>query len=282
MHIISTQNKQDKFSWRIFLKHIFKDHIFENSATLSYYFLFSIFPLAMFISASFSALHISAENVRLWGNLIPEHILSILESYLEEITRGDTFTLISTGILLTLYSMGKAIQTMKRKFRLAYQSSPKIPFITEWIISLTFVFLMMVSFYATLIVIVSGNYIISWVIAIFPFLSDLLPSIQIIGIFAVTLYLFFVLMGIYYILPGVKQKKRDILPGTLFAMISWVFMSWLFSFYVEKMSSYTPLYGSLGTIIALLTWLFLVNLILLLGARINSYLYLRSNGKLHD
>jgi len=89
-------------------------------------------------------------------------------------------------------------------------------------------------------------------------------------------------MGIYYILPGVKQKKRDILPGTLFAMISWVFMSWLFSFYVEKMSSYTPLYGSLGTIIALLTWLFLVNLILLLGARINSYLYLRSNGKLHD
>lgn len=256
-----------------FFSHLFRDHLFESSATLSYYFLFSVFPLAIFVSAAFSTLNISPESLTYLFRIIPEQIVRLFQAYLTEISLGNTPTLIVVGIVLTLYSMSKALQTMKRKFRLAYDISPKIPFFKEWIITLIFVVLVLLSFYATLILIVAGNQIIGWLEIYLPQVTKLRPLLQLLRYPAVTAYLAFVLFGIYYLLPGIKQKMLNVLPGTLFSLAGWIVMSWLFSYYFSHFASYTTLYGSLGTIIALLTWLFFVNTILLLGAYINAYFY---------
>jgi membrane protein len=281
MQIIKTEQSK-KFSALPFFQHVFKNQIFESAASLSYYFLFSVFPLTIFISAAFSTLHISKDNLSFLSGIIPNQILSIIKAYLSEISLGNTATLIATGIFLTIWSMGKAIQTMKCKFRLAYGINPKIHFIKEWIISLVFVFLLLVSFYASLILLVSGNQILNWLITLIPSLADDTTWINSLRLFTVSAYLAFALFGLYYILPGINQKKRYVLPGTLFSLISWVLMSWLFSNYLDKIGNLPTLYGSLGAIIALLIWLYFVNLILLIGASINSFLYLNRTGKFHE
>jgi membrane protein len=281
MHIIKTGHKNNS-SLKSFFLHIFQDHLFENAATLSYYFLFSVFPMAIFVSAAFSNLNISTESLSYLSRIIPEQILSLFQSYLKETTLGNTPTLIFVGSLLTIYSVGKVIQTMKRKFRLSYKVDPQISFVKEWCVSLVFVVLFLVSFYATLILIVIGNNIIHWLSLILPGIGNILPFVHFIRYATVAAYLGFVLFGLYYILPGVKQKILFIFPGTIFALLGWIVMSWLFSFYFNRINDYTSLYGSLSTIIALLTWLFLLNTILLLGARINSYIYLLDSGKNHD
>lgn len=276
MQVIKTKSNHN-FAWKSFFGHLFKDHIFESSATLSYYFLFSIFPLAIFISACFSTLGITPKDLADLSGFIPEDILSILEQYLLEISLGNTPTLILIGVLLTLSSMGKAIQTMKRKIRLSYGVHKKSRGIFEWIVSFVFVLLILVSFYATLILIVAGNYIFQWLLSFLPFIKGALPSFSIIRLLGVTCFLFFFLLGLYYVLPGIKQKMQNVIPGTLFALIGWVAMSYVFSFYLDHFASFSAIYGSLGAIIALLSWLFLVNFILLLGGRINSYFYLIQN-----
>ncbi len=278
MKIIRTEKSTEQKK-APFISHILKDHLFESAATLSYYFLFSVFPLAIFVSAAFSTLHISPESLTYLFRIIPEQIVSLFQTYLQEISLGNTPGLITIGILLTLYSMSKALQTMKRKFRIAYQISPKNPWIKEWIITLVFVFLILLSFYATLILLVAGNSIIRWLEATLPQIEGLRPLLQFLRYPAVAAYLAFVLLGIYYLLPGIKQRILHILPGTLFSLSGWIIMSWLFSFYFSHFATYATLYGSLGTIIALLTWLFLVNTILLLGAYINSYFYLKQSEK---
>ena len=171
---------------------------------------------------------------------------------------------------------------MKTKFRLAYQTNPKIHFMKEWMISLVFVFLLLLSFYASLILLVSGNQILKWLITLIPSLADDTTWINTLRLLAVSAYLFFALFGIYYILPGIKQKKRHVIPGTLFSLLSWVLMSWLFSYYLDKIETFSSLYGSLSAIIALLIWLYLVNLILLIGAYINSFLHLKRTGKFYE
>ncbi len=276
MYIIKTGTEKHNSGFRYFCEHIFKDHVLESAATLSYYFLFSVFPLTILISASFSTLNISQNGLQSLNNFIPNHILRILESYLEEISQGNTASLILVGIALTLYSMGKVIQTMKRKFRLAYGVRPKLPFLSEWFVSLIFVLLVMLSFYAMLIVIVAGNYLFRGIVYLLPFLSDTLPTFQALRLLGVAAYLFFVLLGLYYVLPGIRQKVKMVLPGTAFALSAWVLLSYLFSYFVENFSNFTSLYGSLGAIIALLTWLYFINLILLGGAYINAYLYRKS------
>ena len=276
MHVIKTQSK-NRFALKHFFGHLFKDHILESSATLSYYFLFSVFPLAIFISACFSTLGLTPKDLADLSGFIPEDILSIIDQYLLEISLGNTPTLIAIGILLTLSSMGKAIQTMKRKIRLSYGVYKKSKGLFEWVVSFVFVLLILVSFYATLILIVAGNYIFQWLLSFIPFLKNALPSFSVIRLLGVTGFLFFFLLGLYYVLPGIKQKMINVIPGTLFALVGWVAMSYVFSFYLDHFANFSAIYGSLGAIIALLTWLFLLNFILLLGGRINSYFYLMQN-----
>lgn len=275
MHVIKTDQKKESF-WKIFFKQLSSNHIFESSATLSYYFLFSVFPLIIFISAAFSMLHISPDQLTYLSRIIPEQIVNVFQGYLREITLGNTPTLIIIGSLLTLYSLGKALQTMKRKFRFAYGADPQISWFKEWVVTMIFVFLILFSFYATLILIVTGNNILNNLVSIFPSIGRTRGFIQLFRYAAVTAYLAFVLYGLYYVLPGIKQKARFILPGTFFSLAGWMLISWLFSIYFSYFSNITSLYGSLGTIIALLTWLYLINTVLLVGVNINSYIYKKS------
>ncbi len=281
MQIIRTERRKDP-SKSSFLNHLLKNHIFESAATLSYYFLFSVFPLIIFICTAFSSLNISPEKLSYLGRIVPEQILNILQNYLNEISLGNTPTLMLIGILLTFYSIGKALQTMKRKFRAAYGANPKISWLKEWVVTFVFIFLILLSFYASLILIVAGNYIFKFLLQLFPILEEFNGLLRVIRYASVTAFLAFVLFGLYFILPGVKQKKRFVLPGTLFSLAAWILMSWLFSFYFTFFGNYATLYGSLGTIIALLTWLFTINLIVLLGAHINSFIYLQNTERSYD
>lgn len=282
MQIIRTKSKNKQAALRNFFKHLTKGQLFENAATLSYYFLFSAFPLAIFCSAIFSTLHISQESVAYLNNIIPSEILNIFSAYLREISLGNTFSLMVIGIVLTLYSMGRAIQVLKRRIRRSYGIDPKNPTGREWLISFIFVFLILLSLYASLILIVAGNQILIWIIDLFPALSEALPSFQFLRTIIVAMYLFFVILGIYFVLPGFKQKVSDVLPGTLFALVAWVLTTFLFSYYVDRVADFSALYGSLGAIIALLTWLYFINFILLTGANINSYIYHRRREPKYD
>lgn len=282
MHIIKTKSNSKISSLKNIFKLLFKGQLFESAATLSYYFLFSAFPLAIFCSAAFSTLHISEDSISYLSNIIPTGILNIFSAYLREISLGNTLTLIAIGIVLTLYSMGKVIRVLKRKIRKAYKIDPKNRFSHEWLVSLIFVVLILVSFYASLILIVAGNQILSWITSIFPKFLEFLPSFNVLRMLVIAMYLFFVLLGIYYVLPGFKQSVRDVLPGALFAMTAWVLCSYLFSYYVDQVSDFSALYGSLGTIIALLTWLYLINIILLMGANINSNIFLKRRDPCYD
>ena len=76
---------------------------------------------------------------------------------------------------------------------------------------------------------------------------------------------------LYWACPNVKQPGFPwVTPGGLFAVVLWLVASALFALYVAKFSSYNKTYGSLGGVIVFLTWLWITNIIVLLGAELNS------------
>lgn len=280
MEIIKTESKKkERFA---FLKLLVSDLVFESSASLSYYFLFSVFPFALFFSAVLATLNVNPESViRVLGGLIPQRVLSLFVSYLGEISLGNSATLIFIGLILTIYSMSKAIQTMKRKVRRAYRSHPKTNAAAEWIVSLTFVVLMLVALYATLILIVTGNHILRFLQNFFGFSDAIFGLLQVVRSLIAGLFVFFILFGIYFLFPGVKLRVAEVLPGTASSMILWVLMSYLFSFYLNAVNGFSGFYGSLGTIIALLLWLYILNFIILIGAYLNASIYHKRIRKTH-
>jgi membrane protein len=59
-------------------------------------------------------------------------------------------------------------------------------------------------------------------------------------------------------------------PGTLFAVVTFVSASYLLSLYIRYAPSYNAIYGSLGAVIVLMLWLYLMGLITYIGGEINS------------
>lgn len=76
---------------------------------------------------------------------------------------------------------------------------------------------------------------------------------------------------LYRFAPSREQARWSwITPGSLFAAVSWLLLTLIFSFYVTSVTDYNVTYGSLGTIIILLTWIYLSAYALIFGAELNS------------
>ncbi|HEY8591299.1 MAG TPA: YihY/virulence factor BrkB family protein [Sphingomicrobium sp.] len=69
-----------------------------------------------------------------------------------------------------------------------------------------------------------------------------------------------------------KAQWKWITPGTLFAALTWVLLTFGFGFYVSHFGNYNKTYGSLATVVILNTWIYLSAYVFLFGAELNSEL----------
>lgn len=58
--------------------------------------------------------------------------------------------------------------------------------------------------------------------------------------------------------------------GSVFAAVTWIIASFLFSWYVTSFANYNATYGSLGAVIGLMIWLWISTIVVLLGAELNA------------
>lgn len=83
----------------------------------------------------------------------------------------------------------------------------------------------------------------------------------------------------YYILPDLRGnesfKRKSALPGTVFFTTFWLVGSWGFSIYVNNLSTYNLVYGTIGAFFILMVWLYYTSILLLIGGEINSQVYNR-------
>lgn len=64
--------------------------------------------------------------------------------------------------------------------------------------------------------------------------------------------------------------------GAVLATVSWVALSFGFSFYVANFGNYNQVYGSIGAVIAMLIWLWITSFLVLFGAAINAQIEMRT------
>ena len=61
-------------------------------------------------------------------------------------------------------------------------------------------------------------------------------------------------------------------PGSIFAAVTWIAASLLFSWYTAHFGSYNKTYGSLGAAVGFMTWIWISTMVILIGAKINAEL----------
>ena len=105
-------------------------------------------------------------------------------------------------------------------------------------------------------------------------LPEAAPSLVIVG--KVLGYLLLALLAaaiasvLYRFGPSREDAKwRWITPGSLFAALTWLLLTWAFGIYVGRFTNYHA-YGSLGAVVALLSWMYLSAYAFIFGAELNS------------
>ncbi|MFT8515530.1 MAG: YihY/virulence factor BrkB family protein [Acetobacter persici] len=72
---------------------------------------------------------------------------------------------------------------------------------------------------------------------------------------------------------------RWVIPGALFATITWVIVAFGFSYYVAHIASYNATYGPLGAVIASMMWFFVSAWVVLMGAELNAEMEIYARGE---
>lgn len=261
---------------RRFVKEFQEDTVTDCAAQLSYYFLFSLFPLLFFLvtlAAYLPFAHGAVEAmVARIAPLVPGDAMALVEQHLRSLVNQPRPKLLTVGLAVALWSASRGVDALRKALNLAYDVTESRPFwktqVVAMLMTLVGTLLIPVSFTVFLL----GGRLGEW----------LAEKLQVVEAFYLiwswlrwpfTASLVMLMLALcYYVLPDVKQRFKYITPGSVLGTALWLASTWGFTQYVEHFGKYNVTYGSIGGVVVLLLWLYLTGLIFILGGELNAIL----------
>ena len=207
------------------------------------------------------------------SSVMPKSAVTLLGQTLTRTTQthGGGVIMIVVGVVLALWSLSGAMQTVMWATNIAYGRDETRNFAKKRLIALVMIVCAVAAFALVFCLLILGPHMTTWIgsaignttlvtwvwwIAQWPILI-----LGLLAAFAITLYL----------APDVTPSRWTFVsPGAVFAILVWLIASAGFAFYTSQFASYNKAWGSLAAVIIMLTWLWLSSLALLLGAEINA------------
>ena len=265
---------------RLAIQNAITHDVGKSAAALTYYMLFALFPLLIFISNLVGLLDLNVASITAaLLPIMPDDVVYLLESYLNHITDNSSEVLLWFSLVFTVWFPMRAVKGLMDDVRLAYglgkPAKPVLYTIRQLVFTVVFLVFIVILF---LLAILGRRFVttaIAWlgfnqVLEIPPFLLNLWQYLR----FALLAAIIFAVVGMLYaIAQDRKQGVKTIMPGVLLSMISWLAVSIGFSVYVENFANYSVIYGTLGAVIVLLIWLCMTSFILIMGAEWNAALF---------
>ena len=84
------------------------------------------------------------------------------------------------------------------------------------------------------------------------------------------LVIFFLIKIIYTIAPDRRLPSSYTTKGSLFTTFGFVIVTYIYSFYVNKVAHYDLVYGGLAHFVVLMIWFYLIAYIVTIGIAINA------------
>lgn len=259
-----------------FIVKVNNDDVFALAAQLAYNLILSFFPFLIFIInlIAFSPLD-SLNIISALGTLLPDNVLSLIATTLDEIVGTQNVGLLGVSIVLTIWSASSGFRGVVKGLNKAYNIRERRNLMKMLMISMFFTLALSMVIVLALAALVFGNLIEEYLMVILPFKSVVNLLWNLIRYIAVIVIMVFVFALLYRYTPAEKIPWKEVIPGAIFSSLGWIVISLIFSFYVDNIANYSRLYGSLGAVFALMIWLYITSFILLIGAEINSVLSTR-------
>ena len=245
----------------------------EAAASMSYYALFSLFPLllVLVVIGSFviqreqafdEVVRLISEAIPISQDLIRVNIRQVLD------LRGPVGAI---GLLGAWWSSTGFFTTLVRNVNRAWpQARPHSLFrrrlIAVGMVGTVIALLLLSLFSTTLLSVLPRFFAPVWAdMAIYRTILWSVLSLTVPWFF--TLAMFY---AIYHWVPNTRVSRREALVGAVVAAVAWEVAKRGFAYYVGSgLANYDLVYGSLGAVVALLFWIYLGSWVTLFGAHIS-------------
>jgi membrane protein len=251
----------------------FKNHGLKNAAALSYYAVFSVFPLTLLLSVGVSAvLGPAVAQEQIYQGLalfVPEEtqVLNLIQESLQQAMAQST----GFGIIALISLMWSALglfSNLTSSLDRIFQVPASRSMFKERLLAF--------SMTLALILLVVASFITSGVLRLLDAFLLTSPNIWIrIGVFFLPFGLnivIFVLLFRY--VPSRHVSWDAVWPASILGSVMLEFAKSLFTTYISELANYQFVYGSIATVIVLMVWAYLTTSILLINAEICSHLNL--------
>ena len=251
----------------------------KSAAALTYYLLFAMFPILVFINSLLGMLNwnvTAVSNVLL--PVLPREVVSMLEAYLTYIRGESSSVLLWFSLAFSGWFPLRAVRSLTNDVRLAYQLGKPANPVGYALRQMVFTLVFLVIVTLTLLLCVLGGRFLSAAAGWLKLGQRLrIPASglnlwQYFRFLLLGALMFLILVLLYTVAQDKRPPIRTLLPGITLSLVSWLVISMGFSLYVENFGKYSIIYGALGTVIVLLIWLYMTSFLLILGAEFNAAL----------
>jgi membrane protein len=260
------------------IRSAFANNVTNHAAAVAYYGFLAI-PSALLVAVGAFSVFAgpSAVNTILdhLSTVMPESAVDLLGQSLTRTTQAQSggLVMIGVGILLALWTLSGAVQTVMWALNAAYECEETRGFFKKRLIALALIACVGTSVVLVFLLLILGPHVSTWVgsalgdtaVVTWVWWTAEWPILLIglLTMFAIVLYL----------APSIVLPKWQLItPGAVFAVAVWLAASGLFAVYTSNFASYNKAWGSLAAVIIMLTWLWISSLALLVGGEINAEL----------
>ncbi len=267
-------------SWRTLLTRVWDEiyagGLLTHAAALSFYFLFALFPLLLFLVTMLGFFAESGTELRenLLGYLsrvAPPSAFLLIYTTIDEVAVNADGTRLWLGLLSALWFASLGIAALSDSLNAMYGVRETRQWWRVRVLALGLTAALVILILSALLLMLYGGEIGAGVAGYFN-MGEIFTTVWTIAQIPVALaFVLFSFALIYYFAPDLyDQKWYWITPGSVAGVALWLIVSSIFRLYLRHFDSYSLTYGSLGAVIVLMLWFYLTGVAILLGGKINA------------
>ncbi len=255
-----------------------KDNGWMMAGHIAYMGLFALFPFLIFLVALAGFLgqgEAATTSVELGLELLPDDVASALQPAIDQVRSAPHAGLITFGILATLWASSSGLEALRHALNLAYAVADQPAFWRTRLESLLLTILAAIVVIVVMVLLVVIPLVLDTIQVVFHKQAGTVPDAGYLAGYRDVLgflLLLGLLMLLYRVLPNVKLRATEIVPGALLAWLLWIVAVYGYSIYLRSVPSFSITYGSLGGIVVTLFFFYISALLFVFGAEFNSVL----------
>lgn len=256
---------------RLFLRKLREDAVSAFAAQTAFFIILSFLPFLIFLLTLLRFLPLDSERflATLYG-VFPPVVHDFIGKLFAEALQKTSGALLSVSVLTTLWAASRGVLVVVQGMNAVYVKKETRNYFVLRFLAVGYTLLFSVVLLSSLLLLVFGNRILLYLQSSIPVLKQMAGLLICLRTVLSFLMLALFFWALYLFVPNRKSGKRTAeLPGAVVAAAGWLLFSWLYSFYIDRLSGFSAMYGSLTAIVLCMFWLYACMYLLFIGAELN-------------